>query len=390
MSCLAVIPARGHSKGVPRKNVRPIAGMPLIARTVVAAVRASLVTRVVVSTDDPEIAAVAARHGAEVITRPPELSGDTASSESALLHCLETLRERESYEPELVTMLQCTSPLTRSEDIDGAIRALSEKGADSCFTAVPFHHFLWRRDEALNAAPINHSGHKRKRRQDMEPQYLENGAVYVMRTRAFIEAADRFCGRVVCHAVDESQRHEIDSLTDFAVAEVLLRDHERRLSRELLPSPVEALVLDFDGVLTDNRVLVTDDGHEAVFCSRGDGMGLSHLAKAGVKLLILSKEKNAVVARRAEKLGIECMHAIDDKPAALSAWLQKNGVAVERTVFVGNDVNDVACMTMVGCSACPADAHPSAVAAARITLEARGGHGAVRELCDMILENAAS
>lgn len=170
-----------------------------------------------------------------------------------------------------------------------------------------------------------------------------------------------------------------------AGARILLMLHEHDKATAL-PDPVEALVLDFDGVLTDNRVVVRDDGHESVLANRGDGMGLGLLAKAGVKLFILSKERNPVVARRAEKLKIECQHAVDDKPAVLKKWLADNDVRIENTIFVGNDVNDVGCMELVGCGACPSDSHPSAAAVADIVLDLPGGHGAVRELCDLILE----
>lgn len=156
------------------------------------------------------------------------------------------------------------------------------------------------------------------------------------------------------------------------------------MKREL-PNPVDAVVFDFDGVFTDNRVIVHDDGHEAVICNRGDGMGLELLRDAGVPLWILSKERNQVVARRAEKLELECLHAVDDKPAALRAWAAEKGVDLARTIYVGNDVNDVDCMKLVGFSACPSDSHDSALSVADLVLTRAGGHGAVRELCDLVL-----
>lgn len=146
-----------------------------------------------------------------------------------------------------------------------------------------------------------------------------------------------------------------------------------------------AVVFDFDGVFTDNRVLVTDDGHEAVMCNRGDGMGLELVRDAGIPLWILSKERNPVVARRAEKLKLDYLQAIDDKPTALRQWAAERHIDLEHTIYVGNDVNDVACMELVGFAACPSDSHPSALAVADLVLSRPGGHGAVRELCDLIL-----
>lgn len=388
-SCLAVIPARGGSKGIPGKNLRPVGGRPLLGRAIDAALGAGAIDRVVVSTDDAAIARTARECGAEVVERPADLSGDTASSEAAVLHCLDALRSTGQPDPELVMLIQCTSPLTTAADLDGAIATLRAAGADSCFTAVPFHHFLWETAADGSAVGINHSGSKRQRRQDLAPQLLENGAAYVMRTAAFRAAGDRFCGQVVAHVMPAERCLEIDEPADLVVAEALVRHGESAARAHALPDPIDAVIFDFDGVFTDNRVLVGDDGREAVLCDRGDGMGISLLRSTKIPLLILSKEQNPVVARRADKLRLECLHGIDDKPAALDAWLSERGLRWEQTIFVGNDVNDVECMGRAGCAACPADAHPSARSVADIALSAAGGRGAVRELCDLILATRA-
>ena len=127
----AVIPARGGSKGIPRKNIISLAGKPLIGWTLEAVRQAASTERVFVSTDDAEIADVARQFAAEVIPRPADLSGDTASSESALLHALEFLQQQEQYLPDLLVFLQCTSPLTLPEDIDGTVHALLAEEADT-------------------------------------------------------------------------------------------------------------------------------------------------------------------------------------------------------------------------------------------------------------------
>ena len=182
-------PARGGSKGIPRKNIRSLAGKPLIAYNIEQALRSRWINRLVVSTDDPEIGAVAQAYGAQVIWRPAEISGDSASSEAALLHTLETLDQDEGYQPDLLVFLQCTSPLTLAEDIDGTIQALLDQGADTSLAVIPFHYFLWRQVEnemgAVDASGINHDKNIRPLRQEREPQYLETGAVYVMRVAWF-------------------------------------------------------------------------------------------------------------------------------------------------------------------------------------------------------------
>jgi len=140
MKIIAIIPARGGSKGIPKKNIQLLAGKPLISYTIDTAWHSEKITRVIVSTDDHEIAAVSKQYGAEVVWRPANISGDTASSEAALLHVLEHLKTTEYYQPDLIIFLQCTSPLTTHEDIDGTIQTLLDEDADSAFTATPFHY----------------------------------------------------------------------------------------------------------------------------------------------------------------------------------------------------------------------------------------------------------
>jgi YrbI family 3-deoxy-D-manno-octulosonate 8-phosphate phosphatase len=391
MECLAIIPARGGSKGIPHKNVLPLAGKPLIAHNLEQARLAHKVNRVVVSTDDPEIAAIAQRYGAEVVWRPAEISGDMASSESALLHVLESLRQSEDYQPDLVAFMQCTSPLTLAEDIDGTIQALEDQGADTALAVIPFHYFLWRIDTDQanqgNAYGINHDKSVRPLRQEREPQYLETGAVYVMKTAGFERARHRFFGRTALYVMPAERRLEIDEPVDFQVAEVLLRAQNEDHRLAALPKPVNALVLDFDGVFTDNRVIVFQDGQEAVVCDRGDGWGISQLRKIGLPMLILSTETNPVVQARADKLGIPCVHGIQDKGRALKAWLSSKDLDPAHTVYVGNDLNDLPCLALVGCPVAVADAHPGIIQQATLVLNHEGGDGALREICELILKN---
>jgi len=382
IACCAVIPARGGSKGIPGKNLKRIAGQPLVAWTIQAAKRARHVQRVIVSTDDPAIAQVAREHGAEVVERPAELSNDTASSESALLHALEHLEQAQDYRPELLVFLQCTSPLTEPGDIDGTIELLQEQKADSACSVARFHYFLWRPVADGGAEGINHDKRVRLRRQDREPEFLETGAVYVMRAAGFRASRHRFFGKTVLYETPAERVCEIDEPIDLQLAELRLRQR----TPTGLPGKIAALVMDFDGVLTDNRVSVDQDGRESVTCSRADGMGLELLRKAGLPLLVLSKEQNPVVAARCKKLRVRCEQGIEAKLPALLAYCAELGIAPEHVVYVGNDINDLECLRAVGCGVAVADAHPEALRAAKLVLAAKGGEGAVRELCEMILE----
>jgi len=175
MSVLAIIPARGGSKGIPRKNLVEVGGRPLLTYTVEHALAAPDVTEVLVSTDCDEIAVVAANLGARVVRRPAAISGDSASSESALLHALEAERERVGRDPELVVFLQATSPLRPPGAVSGAVQTLLRESADSLFSASPVHGFVWRLRDGV-PTPVNYDFRHRPRRQDAAEHLEENGS----------------------------------------------------------------------------------------------------------------------------------------------------------------------------------------------------------------------
>jgi YrbI family 3-deoxy-D-manno-octulosonate 8-phosphate phosphatase len=148
---------------------------------------------------------------------------------------------------------------------------------------------------------------------------------------------------------------------------------------------VDLVVLDFDGVLTDNAVWVLEDGTEMVRCDRSDGLGIAMLKKAGIPVMVLSTETNPVVTARCEKLAIPCVQGVSDKGRELVAILARERIDSTRVAYVGNDVNDLDCMEIAGFPVAVADAHPQVLGTARVVLSTRGGYGAVRELCDLLL-----
>ncbi|GAA2733623.1 acylneuraminate cytidylyltransferase [Actinocorallia aurantiaca] len=377
MRVVCVIPARGGSKGVPGKNLAEVGGLPLVARAVRAARRSRTVEEVVVSTDDPGIASAAGDAGARIVMRPAELSGDTATSESALLHALGLLSGR----PEATVFLQCTSPFIDPADLDAAVLEVLDGKSDVVFSALESHEFQWTRG-GDGLAGVGHSASFRPRRQDRAPHYRETGAFYVMRTEGLLEHGHRFFGRIGARAVPAVHAVEIDTAEDLAVARALAPLADR-------PDPldVDVLVTDFDGVHTDDRARVHQDGTESVSVSREDGMGVALLRRAGVPVLILSTETNPVVAARARKLGVPVLHGLSDKASALAGWLREAGHDPRRTAYIGNDVNDLGCLALVGWPIAVPHAHPDVLAAARLVLSRPGGGGAVREACELILQS---
>ncbi|NYF16281.1 N-acylneuraminate cytidylyltransferase [Microbacterium sp. AK009] len=376
---VAIIPARGGSKGVPRKNLRRVGGIPLIGRAIQAARRCDLIDRVCVSTDDDEIAAVGEEWGAEVIRRPAHLSGDTASSESAILHALDELEARD-VNVGVVVFLQATSPFIDSEALASAIRLVQHRRRDSVFSAIETYGFLWRKGTGDCAEAINHQADHRPRRQEREPHYLETGAFYVMRARGFRTVRHRFFGSVGIAAVPERTAIEIDSFAELEVARALAP-----LIDAPEPLDVDAVVTDFDGVHTDDTVTVTESGVEAVRVSRSDGMGVARLRRAHIPFLILSTEENPVVGARARKLRVEVLQGVDDKAGALRSWADAARIPLSRIAYLGNDVNDVPAMDLVGWPVAVGDADPVVLSAARVVLDRRGGDGAVRELAERVL-----
>ena len=221
-------------------------------------------------------------------------------------------------------------------------------------------------------------------------QRIETGAVYAMRTKGFQEAGHRFFGKIALHEMPRERVLEIDDPVDFQVAEVVLREQLTIQNTYKLPNPIDALVLDFDGVFTDNKVLVLEDGREAVISNRGDGFGIAQLKQKDFPILIISSEANPVVQARAKKLNIASFQGVSDKLEALTEWSKENNLQQSRIVYLGNDVNDVSCLRAVGCGVVVADAHPMAKSAADIILSVKGGEGAIRELTDLIIRKMAN
>lgn len=383
LQVVAIIPARGGSRGIPRKNIINIAGKPLISYVMEAAGSSKFISKIFVTTDDTEIASVARKWNADVIMRPPEISRDDSPSELALLHAVEQIQKQNIF-PDIIVFLQCTCPLTNTSDIDNTVLRLLEEDADTVFTGTPSHYFLWTENESGEAQPVNHDKKFRKRRQDCEPQYIETGSAYAMRTDGFLKNKNRFFGKTVISVIPPERVLDIDEPSDICRAESAIH---RIMAVEGggLPKNIEGIIFDFDGVFTDNRVIVHEDGSEAVLCNRSDGLGLESLKKTGIPLLVLSKEKNPVVQKRCEKIGLPCVNGIDDKKEYLEKWVNKHAIRPENIVYLGNDINDIECLQYAGCGVVVADAHEDAKRISRIILKNTGGHGAVRELCDMVL-----
>lgn len=395
---LALIPARGGSKSVPRKNIGLFAGHPLVAYSIAAGLQASSVSRVIVSTDDEEIASVARRYGAETpFLRPEALAQDDTLDLPVFQHALRWLEQHEGYRAEVVVQLRPTSPLRPRDLVDRAIALLKEHPqADSVRGVVPSNqnpYKMWRLVDEGGMVPLLkadlHEPYNMPR-QKLPMTYWQTGHIDAIRSATIMNQGS-LSGQVIWPLlIDPRYTVDIDHPRDWARAEWILASGELdavlpgRPARPL-PSKIALLVLDFDGVMTDDRVWVDADGTESVAAHRGDGMGIAQLMRVGIPAVVLSTETNPVVAARCQKLGLPFVQGVADKRAALVSLMQERGVDPASVVYLGNDVNDVDCFPVVGFAAVVADAHPLAKAEADIVLHRPGGRGAVRELCDRLV-----
>ena len=388
MKAHVIIPARGGSKGVPGKNLVKIAGVSLLERSIRAAQNSIYCQKVWVTSDDDAILAAAIGVGAKAIKRPDRISRDISSSEDALLHALEEISGSDEL-GEYTVFLQCTSPFTIGSDIDQLVDTLIKNGGDSGFSASRSHAVLWSAGQSGEALPMNHDGKKRERRQDSDLLLEENGAAYVFKTAGFLENRFRFFGKTVFSEMPALRSIQIDEPEDLIAAEQT-SDALGETSAFRIPdglAPIKTVLFDFDGVFTNNKVYLSENGVESVRCDRGDGFGIEMLRKAGLRLAVVSKERNIVVEKRCEKLKLDVWSGVDDKESFVQELLKKEGKEWETTLFIGNDLNDLACIQRAGFSACPSDAVPAVLEAAKIKLKSKGGEGAVRELCDLLITN---
>ena len=398
---LAVIPARGGSKGIPRKNIKTFAGYPLIAYSIAAGLQSELTTRVIVSTDDEEIAEVARKWGAQTpFLRPAEFAADNTLDLPVFQHALTWLKEHEGYVPDIVLQLRPTSPARPTTLLDDAIRLLMDHPeVDSVRGVVPADenpHKMWRVDPEtglmhglLTVEGIDEPYNAP--RQKLPPVYWQTGHIDAIRPERTFMAGDSMSGKNIMPLfLDPRFTIDIDTPFDWVRYEWMVCHAGLDMvwpgrRRRGLPKDIELVVFDFDGVMTNDCVNVDQNGVESVRCSRSDGYGIRRMHEKGVQMIVLSTERNPVVIQRCKKLGLNCIHGVLKKGEILENYLKENQIDPDHVVYIGNDLNDLPCFPMVGCAVTPADANPKVKNEADFVLTHNGGKGAVRELCEMIL-----
>ena len=296
--------------------------------------------------------------------------------------------------------LRPTTPLRPKGLIDRAVAILCEAADTDSVRGVvvpkqnPFK--MWRPGPDGNIVPLvqtDFSEPYNMPRQKLPTAYWQTGHIDAIRAPMILSQGTLTGVRVKPLLIDPLFSVDIDTAADFELVEQVIDEMHLQLdcpatagtSSRSWPESIDLVVFDFDGVFTDNKVYVAEDGSETVRCDRGDGMGLSLLRKQGIRMLVLSTETNPVVLARCRKLNMECRHGLPDKGKTLREIASETKVDLRRTLYIGNDVNDLDCMSMVGFAIAVADAHPSALSRADLILSRAGGNGAVREICDLIL-----
>ncbi len=399
---LALIPARGGSKGIPRKNIRSFCGYPLIAYSIAAGLQAQTVTRVLVSTDDEEIAAVARASGAETpFLRPAEFAQDKTTDLPVFVHALQWLEQNESYRPDVVVQLRPTSPIRPVGLVDEAVRILlKHPEADSVRGIVPAGqnpHKMWRLPGGIDSPMKNLLDVEgieepyNAPRQILPDIYWQTGHIDAIRPSAILNGS-MSGSNIYPLLIDPNFTVDLDNLRDWARAEWLALNGGLSMvwpgrAKRPMPAQIDLLVLDFDGVVTDNRVWVSEEGREMVAAWRSDSLIMDKLRAAGTEVVILSSEVNSVVAARARKMKVEAIHGIglNDKAEVLKNLLESRKIEPSRVAYIGNDLNDLPCFDVVGWAVAVANAQPEVLRAADFVTTKAGGHGAVREICDLIL-----
>lgn len=377
---IAFLPLRGGSKGIPGKNIRPLAGRPLAYWVLDAASTCDEIDCVYVATDDDAIADTIRRYPSgkvEVISRSAESATDTASTEFAMLEFAR------SHEAETIILLQATSPLLEAQHLSEAISLMKELRADSLLSVVPQKRFAWQDSQGLGT-PVNYIPARRPRRQEFAGMLIENGAFYITSREALLASECRISGRIGLYRMPESTYVELDEREDWEIIERLLEMRLTKTSKS--QRSVKLFATDVDGVLTDGGMYYGSNGEELKKFNTRDGMGMRLLQESGVLVGIITSEETAIVLNRAKKLKLDFVfQAVRDKLTCLKDLCLERGISLNEVAYIGDDLNDLDCIRAAGISACPSDSTRAIKKLATICLASKGGEGAVREFCEQLL-----
>lgn len=386
---VAFIPVRGGSKSIPLKNIKPISGKPLVYWTVKAACGCKYINKVFVATDSDKIKETVERFKegseaeifkkVEVTGRSAESASDTASTEFAMLEFAD------KTEFDNIVLVQATSPLLVSSDLDRGFEAFEEENVDSVLSVVRQKRFHWGNDENGFAHPTNYDVFYRPRRQEFDGYLVENGAFYISSKENLLKSKNRVSGNIKAVEMNEDTFFEIDEPSDWVIIEALMKKNGITASKEI--PEIKMFLTDCDGCLTDGGMYYSEYGDELKKFNTRDGMGFALLRNKGIVTGIVTSENVDLNRRRAQKLKLDVLEAgCKDKVAAVKALCEKYNISLENVAYIGDDINDLDVIKMVGYGCCPDDAMPQVRDVAKYVTKAKGGAGVIREIADIIVK----
>ncbi len=384
---IAFIPVRGGSKSIPLKNIKDFNGKPLLYWVLSAANQSNLIDEVVVSTDSNEIKNVVEEFAFKktiVIDREAHLAEDTSSTEAVMLDY------SKDHLFDNIVLLQATSPLTSTTHIDEAVKIYTDVAADSLVSAVRTHRFIWLQDgEFVN--PVNYDYKNRPRRQDWNGQLVENGAIYITKRILLLESESRISGNIIPYIMPDYTYYEIDEPSDWIILEKIHKKFSKSQMVDNLISKlnkIQMVITDVDGVLTNGKMIYIGEELEGKEFHARDGMGFEILRNHDIHTAMITGESHPTLLRRAEKLQVSELHmGIKDKASTVRLLSSKYNLNLSQIAFIGDDINDMEAMRLVGLSVAVADASDVVKSIADIVLESNGGEGAFREFVNFLLAN---
>lgn len=386
---VAFIPVRGGSKSIPLKNIKPISGKPLVYWTIKAACGCKYIDKVYVATDSDKIKDTVESFEAdfevnffskiEVIGRSPESASDIASTEFVMIEFAK------NYDFDNIVLVQATSPLLVSCDLDRGFEIFAKEGTDSVLSVVPQKRFLWETDESGFAHPANYDVFHRPRRQEFEGCLVENGAFYITSKANLIKSKNRVSGNIKAVEMNEDTFFEIDEPNDWVIIEALMR--KNGMTAPLSIPEIKMFLTDCDGCLTDGGMYYSEHGDELKKFNTRDGMGFALLHQREIITGIITSENVDLNRRRVEKLKLDILESgCKDKVATAQMICQERGISLDNVAYIGDDINDIELIKLVGFGCCPADAMPQVKEVAKYVAKTKGGEGVIREIVECILK----
>jgi len=287
-----------------------------------------------------------------------------------------------------MVLLQATSPLTSTTHIDEAVKIYIDAAADSLVSVVRTHRFIWIQDgEFVN--PVNYDYKSRPRRQDWNGQLVENGAIYITKRRLLLKSKSRISGNIIPYIMPDYTYYEIDEPSDWIILEKIHDKFSKWYKDDNLISKlnnIKMVITDVDGVLTNGKMIYIGEELEGKEFHARDGMGFEILRNHNLHAAIITGEAHQTIIRRAEKLQVSELHmGIKDKASIIRLVTKKYNLSLEQIAFIGDDLNDIEAMRLVGLSVAVNDAAKEIKSISKIILKSNGGNGAFREFVDLLI-----